>query len=495
MQYAYSVAVTRDLEAVAMAAAGDDALMQRAAHGLSVRVAAELQRRRGSVVGASVVILVGPGNNGGDALFAGARLATRGCRVEAVAALGQPHPEGLRALLAVGGRLRSLADVSARWPDTDIVIDGVLGIGGRAGLPDDLAQAARELRAAATVVIAVDLPSGVETDTGAVPGAAISATRTVTFGTRKACHLLEPARSACGDVEIIDIGLSVEDAAAALASWEPGDVAAAWPVPGPTADKYARGVVGVDTGSDDYPGAAVLSTYGAVYGGAGMVRFRGPEAARSVLVERLPNVVHADGRVQSWVLGSGWGDRPDGKSRVQEAVETGLPLVLDADALSRLPDRLSDQVLLTPHAGELARLLGRERAEVTADPVGAVRAAADRTGATVLLKGASQLVATPGGVTVDLAVPGPSWTGQAGSGDVLGGLCAALLAAGVSAREAGVLGASIQALAARKHPGPLPPQDLAVRVAEVIGELSTSRPELVEGSLDASTSSAREAAQ
>ena len=107
MRYAYSVAVTRDLEAVAMAAAGDDALMQRAAHGLSVRVAAELQRRRGSVVGASVVILVGPGNNGGDALFAGARLARRGCRVEAVAALGQPHPEGLRALLAVGGRLRS----------------------------------------------------------------------------------------------------------------------------------------------------------------------------------------------------------------------------------------------------------------------------------------------------------------------------------------------------------------------------------------------------
>ena len=214
-----------------------------------------------------------------------------------------------------------------------------------------------------------------------------------------------------------------------------------------------------------------------------------------MLVERLPNVVYADGRVQSWVLGSGWGDRPDGKSRVQEAVATGLPLVLDADALSTLPDRLPDQVLLTPHAGELARLLGRERAEVTADPVGAVRAAADRTGATVLLKGASQLVATPGGVTVDLAVPGPSWTGQAGSGDVLGGLCAALLAAGVSAREAGVLGASIQALAARRHPGPLPPQDLAVRVAEVIGELSTSRPELVEGSLDASTSSAREAAQ
>ncbi len=109
---------------------------------------------------------------------------------------------------------------------------------------------------------------------------------------------------------------------------------------------------------------------------------------------------------------------------------------------------------------------------MTADPVGSVRAAADRTGATVLLKGASQLVATPGGDTADLAVAGPAWTGQAGSGDVLGGLCAALLAAGRSAREAGVLGASIQAMTAAAHPGPLPPQELARRCAELIGRLT-----------------------
>jgi NAD(P)H-hydrate repair Nnr-like enzyme with NAD(P)H-hydrate dehydratase domain len=128
-------------------------------------------------------------------------------------------------------------------------------------------------------------------------------------------------------------------------------------------------------------------------------------------------------------------------------------------------------VLLTPHAGELARLLDCERAEVTSDPVTAVRAGADRTGATVLLKGATQLVATPGTETVEVAVHGPAWTGQAGSGDVLGGLCAAVLAAGVGARTAAVLGASVQAMAAARFQGPLPPQELARHCAAVIGEL------------------------
>ena len=476
MRYAYSVEETRRLEAAAMSAlgdSGDDALMQRAAHGLSVRVAAELGRLRGRVYGGNVLILVGPGNNGGDALYAGARLAARGCSVRAVRALGQTHAAGLRALLSAGGRLGELSDLGDELlAGADVVIDGVLGIGGRAGLPDELAELADRLGRRHSPVVAVDLPSGVESDTGAVPAGSIGATRTVTFGVFKACHLLEPARSRSGLVELVDIGLPLDDATPVLAAWEEADVVAGWPVPGATADKYARGVVAIDTGSDRYPGAAILSTFGAVFGGAGMVRFLGPAAAKPVLLNELPNVVYAEGRVQSWLLGSGWGDRPGGTRRVADTIATGMPVVLDADALRHLPDRLPEHVLLTPHAGELARLLGCERAEVTADPVGSVRAAADRTGATVLLKGASQLVATPGGDTADLAVAGPAWTGQAGSGDVLGGLCAALLAAGRSAREAGVLGASIQAMTAAAHPGPLPPQELARRCAELIGRLT-----------------------
>ena len=125
---------------------------------------------------------------------------------------------------------------------------------------------------------------------------------------------------------------------------------------------------------------------------------------------------------------------------ISRLIESGVPVVIDADGLRHLPDRVPGTTLLTPHAGELARLLDCDRGEVTADPVAAVRAVADRTGATVLLKGATQLVATPGTETVEVAVPGPAWTGQAGSGDVLGGLCAAVLAAGVGARDRGGAG-------------------------------------------------------
>ena len=219
----------------------------------------------------------------------------------------------------------------------------------------------------------------------------------------------------------------------------------------------------------------MLSTLGAVYGGAGMVRYRGAQASAEIIGRELPNVVFGEGRVQSWLVGSGWGDRADGDEVITRLIDSGVPVVIDADGLRHLPDRVPGTTLLTPHAGELARLLDCERGDVTADPVTAVRAGADRTGATVLLKGATQLVATPGTETVEVAVPGPAWTGQAGSGDVLGGLCAAVLAAGVGARTAAVLAASVQAMAAARFPGPLPPQELARHCATVIGELGRSR--------------------
>lgn len=477
MRYAYTVAQTRDLETAAMAVVGDHALMQRAAHGLSVRAADLVRRRRGHVYGSQVVILVGPGNNGGDALFAGQRLVQRGCAVTAVRALGRPHAAGLAALRAAGGRLLAGEDLGeAGLAGVDLVIDGVLGIGGRPGLPDDLAALLAGAKARRVPVLAVDLPSGVATDTGQAPPGSVQATRTVTFGTLKPCHLLEPAASCAGEVEVVDIGLDPSSTAPSLAAWDPADVGARWPVPGPTSDKYARGVVGIDTGSDSYPGAGVLSTYGAVHGGAGMVRYLGASRSAEIIGRELPNVVFGAGRVQAWLLGSGWGEHADGAAVIADRVAAGLPLVIDADGLAHLPDRLPGTTLLTPHAGELARLLDAERGDVTADPVAAVRAAADDTGATVLLKGATQLVATPGGETVDVAVPGPAWTGQAGSGDVLGGLCAAVLAAGVGTATAAVLAASVQAITAARFPGPVPPQDLARRCAGVIAELTAAAP-------------------
>jgi hydroxyethylthiazole kinase-like uncharacterized protein yjeF len=230
-------------------------------------------------------------------------------------------------------------------------------------------------------------------------------------------------------------------------------------------------VVGIDAGSDQYPGAGVLSTYGAVYGGAGMVRFLGADKPAEIIRRALPNVVFSPGQVQSHLLGSGWGDRQDGVDVIASALDSGLPAVVDADGLKYLPEKVPATWLLTPHAGELARLLGEERTWVTDDPIRAVRAAVAKTGATVLLKGATQLVAGPDPEWVSVAISGPAWTAQAGSGDVLGGLCAALLATGLSAEDAGVRAASIQALAARRHPGPLPPQRLAELIADEIGVL------------------------
>ena len=180
------VATVRALEERAMAVVGDDALMQRAADGLAVVLAAELRQRSGRVYGADLLVLVGPGNNGGDALFAGARLAARGARVRAVRCLGRPHEGGLRALRAAGGRLQELTDLldpdGALAGPAALVVDGVLGIGGRPGLPEDVAQLAAALESAGWPVVAVDLPSGVDADTGGVPAEAFRAVRTVTFG-------------------------------------------------------------------------------------------------------------------------------------------------------------------------------------------------------------------------------------------------------------------------------------------------------------------------
>ena len=470
----------RELERRTMITVGDDALMQRAAAGLAAVLVAELRRRAGHLYGTAVTLLVGPGNNGGDALFAGARLAARGVRVRAVRCLGRPHQRGAEALVAAGAPVLDLPAEGRLSGPVTLVVDGVLGIGGRPGLPEDVARLARAVEDAGWPVVAVDLPSGVDADTGGAPGAAFRAVRTVTFGLHKPCHLLEPARSRCGRVDLVDIGLGPNPQRDDrwLHGLEEDDLVRDWPYPGASSDKYARGVVGVDAGSDEYPGAGLLATIGAVHAGAGMVRFLGADGPADLVGRRLPNVVFSPGRVQAHLLGSGWGDRPDGAEVVAAALDTGLPTVLDADGLRFLPERVPSTWLLTPHAGELARLLDRERGWVEADPRRAVLAATEQTGATVLLKGASQLVATPDHPEVGVAVPGPAWTAQAGSGDVLGGICATLLAAGLPAWQAGLLGASAQAVTAREHRGPLPPQALGERLPQTLGRLEARADEL-----------------
>lgn len=481
MRSVWSVAQVVAAEHATGEALASGALMQRAASGLASVLLSELPRPRRA---RRVLLVVGTGNNGGDALWAGVRLLARGVRVWAWRAGATVHAEGWQAFTRAGGREADAVAALALLSDADLVVDGVLGLGGRGGLREPAATFARACADAGVRVVAVDLPSGLDADAG-VAAASFAAGLTVTFGGLKTCHVAEPAASRCGEVRVVDIGLDLPaQGAPTLLAWEPADVAAHWPVPDATSDKYARGVVGLDTGSAAYPGAGVLSASGAVYAGAGMVRHLGD--ARAAVVAALPDVVTAPGRVQAHLLGCGWGERADAAATVARVLAEGLPVVLDADAVRQaLPDGappagradgVRPGLLLTPHAGELAALLQVARADVEADPVAHARRAARLTGGVVLLKGATQYVAEPDG-QVTLAVPGPAWTARAGSGDTLAGIAVALLAAGLPPREAALAAASAQALTAAAHPGPRPPQDLIRLLPDVVAALvGSARP-------------------
>lgn len=414
-----------------------------------------------------VLVVVGPGNNGGDGLFAAASLARSGRRVHVWPTVRNTHAEGLEAAHEAGAIIVSASSALSRLPGTDLMIDAFTGISGRPGLPFAVAEVANACVARGVPILSVDIPSGLAADSHVVHESVL-ATRTVTFGALKPCHVLQPAASRCGVVEVADIGFELP--APRLLQVESTDLAKWWPVPCATDDKYTRGVLRMDTGSRDYPGAAIMGVLGATHVGAGMVRYVGPN--RDLILLTSPSVVTQDGRSQAQVVGSGWG-APD-PARLATAVGLGIPTVFDAEGLQALPATIPDNSLLTPHAGELARLLDQTRADVVADPIGATKRLAARHEACVLLKGATQYLANPDG-TVWLAPPGPAWTAQAGSGDVLAGVAGALLAAGMPAAKAGVLAAGIQAATATANPGPRTPDELARRMPDTIAELTCAK--------------------
>lgn len=436
----------RAAEAELMARLPEGALMQRAAAGLAYAVLDLL----GSAYGRRALLLVGSGDNGGDALYAGALLARRGVQVQAWLLSDQAHAGGVAALRAAGGR------TITGGPDRpDVVVDGIVGIGGRGGLREDA------VAALATVpdvpVVAVDTPSGVGVDTGELDGPHVTATVTVTFGTHKVAHLVDPAASACGAVHLVDIGLDLPEAP--VESLQPEDVAALLPRPHGEVQKYQRGVVGVRAGSAQYPGAALLSVAGASSGLCGMVRYVGDADVADRVRETHPEVVGA-GRVQAWVVGSGGGDHAGDELRAALADE--VPVVADADALGHVDGSVPVPAVLTPHAGELARMLGVERAEVEARPLAHARHAAATYRCVVLLKGRHTLVATPEG-RVRATTTGTPWLATAGAGDVLGGVIGALLAAGLTPYDAASVGSWLHGAAATlaAHRGPLVAGDVA----------------------------------
>ncbi|MFC3578291.1 NAD(P)H-hydrate dehydratase [Streptomyces yaanensis] len=450
MRTAYSVETVRTAERSLMARLPEGALMQRAAAGLAAACAQLL----GRVYGSRVVLLVGSGDNGGDALYAGARLARRGAGVTAVLlAPDRTHPGGLAALRRAGGSVAGVGEAEELVQRADLVVDGIVGIGGKGGLRPDAARLAALSETSRAIVVAVDLPSGVEADSGEVRGAAVRADLTVTFGTHKPGLLIDPAREHAGSVRLVDIGLELPEKAD-LEALQHADVAALLPAPAAESDKYRRGVVGIAAGSARYPGAAVLAVAGALRGGAGAVRYVGP--AGSAVIARFPETLVSDrgpakaGRVQAWVVGPGAGDDA---ATVAEVLEADVPVLVDADGL-RLADRETVRgrtapTLMTPHAGEAAALLGVSREEVEGARLTAVRELAARYGATVLLKGSTTLVADPGGGPVRVNATGTPWLATAGSGDVLSGLAGSLLAARLSTRDAGSVAAYLHGLAGR----------------------------------------------
>ncbi|MFG1908831.1 NAD(P)H-hydrate dehydratase [Kribbella sp. NPDC048928] len=436
MRYAHTVEQVRSAEAELMAKLPDGTLMQRAASGLAVAISNFL----GGTYGARIVLLIGSGDNGGDALYAGALLARRGAQVTAVLLSPKTHAPGLAALHAAGGRTGSPDDI----PSADVVVDGIVGIGGRPGLRPDALKAVQLAEQYGVPIVAVDTPSGVDVDTGEAPEPHVRAAFTVTFGTHKICHLVDPAATACGPVHLVDIGLDLPPAA--VQSLQASDVRALYPVPHGESDKYSRGVLGLMVGSTQYPGAAVIATAGALAGPVGMVRYVGPDAVAAAVREAHPEVV-GDGRVQAWTIGSGLGDELD-VARVRALLDADEPVVLDADGLKALDDSGDHvDVLATPHAGELARLLGVDRATVEAERLKHARLAAERFDVTVLLKGATTVIAHPDG-EVRVNSNATPWLATAGAGDVLAGLCGTLLAAGLSTLDAAAVGAYLHAAAA-----------------------------------------------
>ena len=254
--------------------------------------------------------------------------------------------------------------------------------------------------------------------------------------------------------------------------WTADDAARHIAVPGPNDDKYSRGVLGIVTGSDQYPGAAVLTVEAALRTGVGMVRYLGPERATTLVLQRRPEAVASDGRVQAWLLGSGTDHaaREEGSlARSRAALDEGIPVVLDGGALE-LFEHATGPVVITPHAGELARLLGIERSDVNAET--AVRASRE-LGVTVLLKGHESFAV--GGEERLVARSAPSWLATAGAGDALAGILGALVATHAEAQgsELARLAATasvVHGLAAERASagGPLTVLDLAESIPSVI---------------------------
>ena len=449
-------------------------------------------------IASRVTAFVGGGDNGGDALYACAILARGGIGATAYLlkkrchrrALAAAQEAGVRIVDLDGQSLRSIENTPA-WSEVFLAhawIDGIVGTGAHGPLTGVLAESVEVLNRLSAIkprpVIAIDVPSGLTDDDGAITGPILRATHTLAVGTYKRAQVLPPAVEFTGNISLVTMDwdsngmgrtqgddgvIGADDLYVVDEAFSAHEVV---PVPAFSDDKYARGVVGLVAGSDTYPGAGLLATRGALAAGLGMVRLNSTRRVQDLVLADQPGVVTVGGRIQSALIGPGLDEerREDALELAQFCGQSGMPLVIDAWALDLVPELASsikpDATVLTPHYGEAARLLGRlgtpvTRTEVAASPLRYARALHEATGCHVILKGPVTIVYSfeyvdtevqeafqralnaaeawpdvdtlPQGRLVRSYMPTvgqvtTSWAGVAGNGDVLAGFLAGILA-------------------------------------------------------------------
>ena len=413
--------------------------------------------------GRRVVVVAGPGNNGGDGFVAARILAERGYAARVVLVGDRARLKGDAARAAARWTGPVVAASPAALTDCEVIIDALFGAGLDRSVEGPPRVMIEAMNAAGVPVVAVDLPSGINGSSGAVMGVAVKAARTVTFFRRKPGHLLLPGRLHCGPVDVVDIGIPPS----VLATIKPqtfinGSMlwGAVFPIPKPEGHKYTRGHAVVVSGGLSTTGAARLAARGALRAGAGLVTIASPRealavnaaASLSVMVRPVDGADElaaflADKRHNAVVLGPGGGVGAAMCEEVRATLRSDAAVVVDADALTSFADqpemlfadiaaRASHGTVVTPHQGEFARLFSAiERNSEVHGKLQKARAAALACGAVVLLKGPDTVVAAPDG-RASIADNAPAWLATAGAGDVLGGMIAGLMAQGMPAFEA-----------------------------------------------------------
>jgi hydroxyethylthiazole kinase-like uncharacterized protein yjeF len=457
------------------------ALMQSA--GRAVAMVADAMAGRGAVL-----VIAGPGNNGGDGFVAATELAARGREVRVMLLGERAALKGDAALAAADWQGPVAPAAPQAIGQSALIVDALFGAGLDRPVTGNAATMIAAMNACGAPVLAVDLPSGVNGDSGAVMGVAVEAAATVTFFRRKPAHLLLPGRVLCGEVHVADIGIP-DEVLTAIAPRAFENIPELWadavPVPRIEGHKYARGHAVVVSGGVAATGAARLAARAALRAGAGLVTVASPHDALAVNAAALTAVMVreagtpdelatllADRRLNACVIGPGAGVGLRTRGLVDAALAAGCGLVLDADALTSFADDppalfgaiargTRPGVVLTPHDGEFGRLF-KEIAPADHAPakLERARAAARRAGAVVLLKGADTVIAAPDGRAA-ITANAPPWLATAGAGDVLSGMIGGLLAQSVPPFEAACMAAWMHGEAAQAFGPGLIAEDLA----------------------------------